>query len=133
MADITLETVSYDDATIGRMWCGSFQCLTLELPWLDNQKNISCIPAGVYEYEKRISPSKLYEVIELKEVPNRSYIQIHAGNYTRQILGCCLTGNAILYLDRDNIPDVANSMLTLNRLLNHAPDRGTIEIIRHGI
>lgn len=129
-ADITLETISYTDATIGRMWCGDFQCFTLELPWLGNETNVSCVPEGVYEYEKRISPGKKYEVIELKDVPGRTFIQIHAGNYTRQILGCVLVGNALLYIDRDSIPDVANSMNTLEKLLKTAPDKGVIEITR---
>lgn len=132
-ADITIETLSFSDATIGRLWCRDFQCYTLELPWMYNEVNISCVPEGVYEYEKRISPGKKYEVIELKGVPGRTYIQVHAGNYTRQILGCVLVGNAILYLDRDSIPDVANSMNTLSKLLKIAPDTGTIEVIRHGI
>lgn len=129
-ADIKIETASYEDATIGRLWCEGFQCFTLELPWLDNQTNISCIPEGVYEYEKRISPSKGYEVIELKGVEGRTYIQIHAGNYTRQIRGCTLVGNSLLYLDRDNIPDVANSMNTHKRLMKVAPHKGTVEFIR---
>ncbi len=29
--------------------------LTLELPWRDNQRNISCIPAGSYTCRQRIS------------------------------------------------------------------------------
>lgn len=128
-ADINIETVSYEDATIGRLWCESFQCFTLELPWLDNQTNISCIPAGVYPYERHISPS-LGDVIHILDVEGRTWIYIHAGNFTRQIKGCCLVGNAILYLDADNIPDVANSKNTLDRLFKAAPHKGTVEFIR---
>lgn len=132
MADITLKTFSDYDCTIGRLWCGSFQCFTLELPYLNNSVNISCIPAGVYDYEKRISP-KNGHVIELKNVPSRSYIQIHAGNYTRQIQGCVLVGDSIGFLDSDTIPDVLHSKATLEHLLSIAPDSGKIEVKRSGL
>ena len=136
MATITLETVSYDDATIGRMrvnnsTLGDFQCFTLELPWLNNRTNISCIPAGTYEYKFRQSPSN-GRVLELQDVDGRTYIQIHAGNYTRQILGCILVGDSVTFIDGDTIPDVANSRNTLALVLQYAGKSGTITIKRYG-
>lgn len=118
----------HDDCTISRLSCGDFQCFVLELPWLDNKKNISCIPEGIYRAKKRISPSKKYEVIEYINVPNRSYIQAHYGNYIRQLLGCQLYGDSIKWLDEDGIPDVTNSKKTLIKLLSLLPSTFTIEI-----
>lgn len=116
------------DCTIGRLTYGSFQCLTLELPWKNNQRNISCIPEGIYKAKKRISPGKGYQVIEYIDVPDRTYIQIHYGNYTRQILGCQLPGDGIKWLDGDSILDVTNSKPTLKKLLSLLPDKFEIEI-----
>lgn len=42
-----------DDCTIGRLACGDFQCWTLELPFLDNKQNVSCIyPDAAYKGKK---------------------------------------------------------------------------------
>jgi hypothetical protein len=101
----------------------------LELPDRSNQKNISCIPKGVYQAKKRISPSKGYEVVEYIDVPNRSYIQMHYGNYTRQLLGCQLPGIDFVDLDGDGIPDITNSRDTLKKLLSLLPERFEIEVL----
>ena len=70
---------------------GDYFCRTLELPWKDNQHQISCIPEGVYQC--RIRPSKDYGfVIELKDVPARSAILIHPGNTAIDTRGCILPG-----------------------------------------
>lgn len=100
----------------------------LELPDLGNQRNISCIPEGDYWAKKRFSPSKQYEVIEYEDVPNRTYIQIHGGTYTRQILGCQLAGEEFIDIDRDGIPDITGTMDTLDKLLAALPDRFMIEV-----
>lgn len=117
----------HDDCTIGRLSINGFQCFTLELPDLDNQQDISCIQAGKYDYYFRESPHN-GPVLELRAVPDRSYIQIHAGNYTSQILGCILVGDGIRWINRDSIPDVSNSKATLKKLIKLAGPSGTIEI-----
>ncbi len=128
--NIKLNTWTQDDCTLGRLSFGELNCFTLELPWQENKPNISCIPAGIYPVSKYESPSK-GSVLLLHDVPNRTYIEIHAGNYTSQILGCILVGDGIKYLNNDTIPDVTNSKKTLNKLLNLAPDETFIEIIRN--
>lgn len=115
------------DCTLGRLSVGGFQCFTLELPWLDNQRGKSCAPAGKYKAFKRNSP-KNGLVFELRDVPNRSNIQCHAGNYTRQIEGCILVGSSIAFLDGDSIPDVTNSKATLDKLLSLLPDEFEVTI-----
>ena len=66
----------------------------------------------------------------LYDVPDRSYIQIHAGNYTRDVEGCILVGNSIKYLDEDSVLDVTNSLSTLRKLLTRLPDEFTVSITR---
>lgn len=63
-------------------------CLTLELPWLDNLPEISCIPTGVFEATAVVSPKfgATYDV----RVPSRSNIRFHSGNSTQDSLGCIL-------------------------------------------
>ena len=126
---LLIESYHTQDCTLGRIFYGNFQCFTLELPWLGNSRGISAIPAGTYEAFKRESP-KNGSVVELLDVPNRTHIQIHAGNYTRQIEGCILVGDGIKFLDSDNIPDVTNSRHKLTKLLAALPDEFEIEIKR---
>lgn len=126
---ITLNTWMQADCTLGRLAYKDFHCFSLELPWLRNNKNISCIPAGQYRAQKYASP-KHGNVLLLQNVPGRDYIEVHAGNYTKQILGCILVGKAITYLDRDTIPDVTQSKNTLNTLLSLIPEFCQININR---
>lgn len=121
MATIRLDTWLHDDCTLGRLSFNGFQCFTLELPWRDNQKSISAISGGLYKCELYQSP-KHGLVILIKDVSGRTMIEIHSGNYTRQILGCILVGDGIKYLDADSIPDVTNSRNTLNKLLDLVRD-----------
>ena len=65
---------------------------TLELPWRDNQRGVSCIPEGTYECTAGYSPSRGYDVYWLQDVPGRSDVQIHIGNYPKDIRGCILIG-----------------------------------------
>lgn len=66
-------------------------CNTLEPPDLDNQKNISSIPAGVY-LAKRIMSPKYGETFEIADVPNRTHILIHPGNVVNHTKGCLILG-----------------------------------------
>ncbi|GAB5451818.1 MAG: hypothetical protein Hals2KO_21460 [Halioglobus sp.] len=66
----------------------------------------------------------------LEGVPSRSMIEIHAGNYTRDIEGCILVGDSIRFLDADLIPDVANSKTTLSKLLAELPETFPVSLTR---
>lgn len=113
---LTLKRWYHDDCTIGRLKVGAFQCFTLELPDKNNQPFVSCIPEGEYMIDFYDSP-KHGRVLLLHSVPHRQMIEIHAGNYTRQIEGCILVGDSVKWLDDDSIPDVTNSKATLEKLL----------------
>lgn len=131
MSNIIIRTVHLPNATIGQLEIEGehFRCFTLELPDLDNAKNISCIPAGTYKYEKRDSPS-LGRVIHLLDVENRTWIYIHAGNYTSQIQGCILVGDSVTDMNGDGIPDVTRSIKVFQDLMGMVEDKGTVAVIR---
>ncbi len=75
-------------------------CYCIELPWLNNLKNISCIPEGRYKLAPRYS-ERFKQHWELLNVQNRSAILIHpANNASKELRGCIapvtkLTGEGI--------------------------------------
>lgn len=98
-------------------------CKTLELKWLDNTRSKSCIPEGTYKVVKRLAHEKRkYDHFHVLNVPNRSYILIHTGNYSSQILGCILVGDRHIDMNKDGLLDVANSTITLKKLYDLMPD-----------
>ncbi|MBX2891824.1 MAG: hypothetical protein KF734_12900 [Saprospiraceae bacterium] len=70
---------------------GEVLCYSLELPWVGNINGLSTIPDGRYTGFVREDGSKGWR-IELENVPNRTNIQIHIGNYTSETIGCTLVG-----------------------------------------
>ena len=63
-------------------------CNTIELPWLQNQRNISCIPEERYELRKRFI-KKFGLHLLVVDVPDRSWILIHPANDAKtQLKGC---------------------------------------------
>jgi hypothetical protein len=67
---------------------------SLELAWNGNQKFVSSIPAGTYDAILRYDKKDRWR-IQLSGVPNRTYIQIHVGNYPSDIQGCILAGTKV--------------------------------------
>lgn len=100
---------------------------TMELPWLDNQKRISCIPEGKYQVVRRWS-EKYGNHFHVLEVPNRSYILIHFGNYKHNTLGCILPGLSHADINGDGYRDVTSSKLTMEKLYDLLPERFYMEI-----
>lgn len=128
MKTLNINRWKMKDCTLGILTYGDFKCFTLELPWLDNQVNISCIPtAEAYTGEKHESPSN-GDCIAINNVLNRTYIQIHSANFIRQLRGCIAVGDSIKFLDDDSTPDVTNSRNTLKALLAVLPEKFTIKI-----
>jgi hypothetical protein len=81
---------AYDpDGTNGELRCGRKTiCFTIEIPWLRNQRNISCIPEGRYELKKRFV-QKFGLHLLVVDVPDRSWILIHPANDAKaQLKGC---------------------------------------------
>ena len=90
---------------------------TLELPWRDNQRRVSCIPTGSYKARKHRSP-RFGHCLWLQEVPNRSEILIHRGNYHKDILGCILIGKDLSDINKDGYLDVIDSRTAMYELMD---------------
>lgn len=60
----------------------------IELPWKENQRNISRIPRGVYVWQKIVRSSNNQPAIWLRDVPNRSEILVHQGTKPEHSKGC---------------------------------------------
>ena len=126
---LKIKTWQMDDCTLGILTYGEFKCFTLELPWKNNEKNISCIPRALaYQGEKHESTSN-GSVVAINNVLNRTHIQIHSANFLRQLKGCIAVGDSIKFLDGDSLPDVTNSKNTLKKLLAILPSKFMIEIM----
>ena len=102
-------------STIGELFLnGERICDTLENSWQDNQRNISCIPEGVYPVRLRLpreSASRDYLHLLVQEVPNRDWILFHRGNTAKDTSGCILVGLGT----QQNI--VSNSTLAMDLLI----------------
>jgi len=93
-----------------------FDCATLEPPWLDNKKNISCIPVGLYRVKHRYSEKYEHHLV-LIDVNGREYILIHWGNYYSDTEGCIIVGTHHKDINKDGKLDVVNSRRTFNNLM----------------
>ncbi|MEO0683499.1 MAG: DUF5675 family protein [Cyanobacteria bacterium J06649_11] len=94
---IAIDRVYYSDFAIGGCTIGYLSidgeviCYTLELPYRNNESNISSIPSGSYYGHIRTDGNRGWR-IELEHVAYRKYIQVHVGNYTSETSGCTLVG-----------------------------------------
>ena len=64
-------------------------CFTIELPWLNNQPRVSCIPEGTYRITMRYSQKFGLHML-LADVANRSTILVHPANNAMQELKGCI-------------------------------------------
>ena len=86
-----------EKSTIGTLFInGESFCDTLENPYINNKRNISCIPEGQYKVRLRLareSASRDYLHLLVQDVPNRDWILFHRGNTAKDTSGCILVGN----------------------------------------
>jgi len=110
------------ESTIGELFLnGERICDTLENPWVDNQRNISCIPEGVYKVRLRLpreSGTREYIHLLVKDVPNRDWILLHRGNTAKDTSGCILVG---IGTEQDV---VHNSVLAMDLLIKELINLG---------
>ena len=115
-----------DKSTLGELFVnGERICDTLENPYLDNKKNISCIPEGEYEVRLRYpreSGTRDYLHLLIQEVPDRTFILVHIGNSPSETQGCVLVG---LGTTQDY---VNNSRLAMDLLMKEIISLGATNI-----
>lgn len=125
-------TSSLENQTMGKLnvyegWNIIAIAKTLEPPWKNNKRMVSCIPVGKYWVIKRWSP-RFKKHFHILDVPNRTWILIHAGNFYWNSTGCVLVGEDFGHLNKDGIPDLVNSKAMLKKLLEVLPDRFLLEV-----
>jgi len=87
--EILLVRNYFEEGTNGALFIkNNFLGFTIELPWIGNKKNESCIPEGSYILKARFS-KKFNHHLVLENVTNRSLILIHPANYAKvELRGC---------------------------------------------
>jgi hypothetical protein len=101
---VLVRTETGDHGTFGTISIPDvgYEAFTAEPPWRDNRNRVSCIPAGEYNVDLRLSP-KYGMVYHVKNVEGRSLILHHWGNMAgdtekglkSNTMGCILHGQKI--------------------------------------
>ena len=96
---IELQRLYRDGWTDGLIFIeGILMCRSIELRWANNERNISCVPEGVYPVAI-IQHPKFGECLQINGVKGRSGILVHVANDAqKELRGCIapvfsLTGN----------------------------------------
>ena len=115
-----------DESTVGELFLnGERMCDTLELPYRDNQRSVSCIPAGQYKVRLRYpreSATRDYLHLLVQDVKDRSYILFHRGNSAKDSRGCVLVGQS------RKQDFVGNSTLAMDLLMKEIINLGGVNI-----
>ena len=115
-----------EESTIGELFInGERICDTLERPYFNNQRNISCIPEGIYPVRLRLpreSATRDYIHLLVQDVPDRDWILVRRGNFPYQSQGCLLVG---LGTEQDV---VHNSVLAMDLLIKEVIHLGAENI-----
>ena len=127
-----IRTETSDQGTFGILTYDHRHVFTGELPWRNNERGNSCIPAGVYQVQMHTSP-RFGRCYEVKDVPERTDILLHHGNWCGDDLlgfrtnvdGCILLGFGRGKLDNQNA--VLNSRRACHKFENDM-DRKDFEL-----
>ena len=128
-SEIVLERFAYTHVGVfGRLYIPEFECYTVERPWLNNQRKVSCIPCGRYRFIRSVFHRGGYETFELTNVPARSLIKIHKGNTMDDVLGCIALGKGLGYISNKwAVTYSGNAFRTFIDMMANI-DQGQIEI-----
>lgn len=115
---------------------GNMVATTLELPWRDNLRDVSCIPANIEVIAHRetalstgICPDGIGWVIPEGQIPGRDRIIVgHVGNYVRNTQGCPLVGTGVLQDHDDGLPMITQSGDAYRRIQRWLGDAPTIRV-----
>jgi hypothetical protein len=88
--------VETSKAITGELWLdGRMECYCLEPARLTPYyAGHPCIQPGVYRVVLTMSPHLGYLCPEVLQVPGRTAIRWHIGNFPEDVLGCCVVGTA---------------------------------------
>ena len=87
---IELQRLYRDGWTDGMIFIkGVLLCRSIELRWANNERNVSCVPEGVYPVAI-IQHPKFGECIQVSGVKGRSGILVHVANDAQKELRGCI-------------------------------------------
>lgn len=104
------------------IWQGLPFAVTLELPWRNNTRNVSCIPGGRYVC-RRVKSPKFGATFEITNVPGRTAILFHKGNLPRDVRGCVILAESFDPVDGQ--PGVTRSAEAFNEFMDLTRGRDT--------
>ncbi|GGG52099.1 DUF5675 family protein [Bizionia arctica] len=88
--DLLLHRQYFKEGTNSALFVnGHFICFMIELPWLKNKRQVSCIPEGIYELKPRFS-NRFKDHLQVVGVYQRTLILIHPANDALKELEGCL-------------------------------------------
>ena len=102
----------------------SFGCSTLERSWKNNLPNISAIPTGIYQCQYNFLWRDLAYHYQVMNVPNRTGIFIHSGNYFFDSKGCIILGSLPSDINSDGQQDLINTkqlVSNFEKAMNYKP------------
>lgn len=129
MKAFLIRYVESDQGTKGFFFFGPFQCYMLELPWRNNNRNVSCIKTGEYEVVPWKS-RRFGRCYHLLGTEGRSYILTHSGNFAgdksqgwqTHSEGCLLVGSEFGMIKNkfgQKQLAVLNSRFTLEKMISN--------------
>jgi hypothetical protein len=112
-----------DEGTFGTLTFNNFFCYTVEKPWVNNVRYMSCIPPGDYFLEyydsPKFGPSCIIHGGTVSKFPDGNFerygILIHPANWSSDVTGCIGLGETMTVLN--NRAAVTNSRKTVAEFL----------------
>ncbi len=128
--NIELLRIYLPTETLGSLFVdGVMVCKTMELPWKDNARSVSCIPEGNYLVSKQPpKEGREYPYFRFAKVPGRGGILIHKISYVSGLKGCIGVGKEFKDLNADGVPDIIRSGEALQELIDLLPNQFEITI-----
>lgn len=131
MKSYRIERVYLSDRTLGSFYIDNeVVAKTLELPWRNNSRSISCIPEGKYIVRRNPpKPDRPYSYFRFDKVHQRSGILIHRGVKPIHSRGCILVGSRFSNIE-SNEPILESSGVKLQWLVDNLPEDFVLEITK---
>jgi hypothetical protein len=109
-----VRTFESNSCTTGELFVnGKFLCHTLELPWRENKSYISSIPSKTYAGNIRYDKNDHWRIeLRNEDTAPRSGVQIHVGNFPKDVEGCILPGMEVV----NSKSEVLDSATAYNRI-----------------
>jgi hypothetical protein len=129
----------YQDCTLGLLYVGELQLVTIERPWIPSTlskggtKGVSCVPAGTYKLVRHNTEAhpmtwalvnRDLDVVHLpgeSDNPNaRTAVLIHSANWAHELRGCIAPGMRTV-LDEKGRYMVAESRRAMRKIQSILP------------